>query len=176
MGIKIRDSGGTLRTITQIRMRDAGNVLRTIKRVRIRDSGNVLRTVWQATTIALLGKTYFYSFFAGTVSVGYSLTSGGKEQYYGDASGFPAPIDIGDWVLPNSAASGFDARMTMTGGTTFSSGSGAGVWLNLGTTRTWVVSSNTYGSKQATANVEIRDAFTLSVVATATIDLTADHS
>lgn len=49
MGIKVRDSGNVLRTITQIRARDAGNVLRTIQRVRIRDAGNVLRTVWTAS-------------------------------------------------------------------------------------------------------------------------------
>ena len=51
--IRMRDAGGTLRTITQIRMRDAGNVLRTITQVRMRDAGGTLRTVWSAMTVAL---------------------------------------------------------------------------------------------------------------------------
>jgi hypothetical protein len=42
----MRDSGGTLRTMTQIRLRDAGNTLRTVSRIRMRDAGNVLRVVY----------------------------------------------------------------------------------------------------------------------------------
>lgn len=51
--VRIRDSGGTLRTCTRIRMRDAGNVLRTIQRIRIRDAGGALRTVWQFFTASV---------------------------------------------------------------------------------------------------------------------------
>ena len=51
--IRLRDSGGTLRTITRIRMRDSGGTLRTISRVRMRDSGGTLRTVFQAFAAVL---------------------------------------------------------------------------------------------------------------------------
>lgn len=44
--IRVRDSGGTLRTLTQIRARDSGGTLRTITRIRARDASNVLRVVW----------------------------------------------------------------------------------------------------------------------------------
>lgn len=55
--IRIRDAGGTLRTLARIRMRDEANNLRTIQRIRIRDASNILRTVWQAMTAALSGST-----------------------------------------------------------------------------------------------------------------------
>lgn len=46
---RMRDTGGTLRTITQLRGRDESNVLRTFTRVRARDAGNVLRVVYDTT-------------------------------------------------------------------------------------------------------------------------------
>jgi hypothetical protein len=47
--LRVRDSGGTLRTITQFRVRDDTNVLRTITRIRVRDANNVLRVVYDTT-------------------------------------------------------------------------------------------------------------------------------
>lgn len=43
--IQFRDSGGTLRTVTEIKFRDGGNVLRTVSSIAFRDAGNVLRTM-----------------------------------------------------------------------------------------------------------------------------------
>jgi hypothetical protein len=51
--VKIRDSGGTSRTITRIRMRDETGTLRTIQRIRIKDSTGTLRTVFSAFGISL---------------------------------------------------------------------------------------------------------------------------
>lgn len=45
--VRIRDGGGTLRTLQRIRMRDGEGTLRMIQRIRVRDATNVLRTVWQ---------------------------------------------------------------------------------------------------------------------------------
>lgn len=47
MGIRLRDSGGTLRTITRVRARDSGGTLRTIQQIRARDASGTLRTVFQ---------------------------------------------------------------------------------------------------------------------------------
>lgn len=47
--IRLRDTGGTLRTLTQIRARDTGGTLRTITRIRVRDQNNVLRVVYDST-------------------------------------------------------------------------------------------------------------------------------
>ena len=49
--IRLRDAGGTLRTVTQIRMRDNTEALRTIRRIRMRDAGNVIRTVFDITAV-----------------------------------------------------------------------------------------------------------------------------
>lgn len=46
--IRMRDSGGTLRTIKRIRIRDADGVLQTVLRVRGRDTTGSLRTFFQA--------------------------------------------------------------------------------------------------------------------------------
>jgi hypothetical protein len=173
MGIKVRDAGNVLRTITQIRVRDAGNVLRTIQRVRIRDAGNVLRTVWEAVTFLITGGTYTHATGGvATATVAYQLNSSGKEQYrLGTSGGF---TDIGNWVVPNGAASQYEVRATLTSGT-FTSGT-AGSWLALTSTRTWTTQQVSLGSKTTSATIEIRNATTLAIVATGSITLLADNT
>jgi hypothetical protein len=39
--LRIRDAGGTMRTIVGVKLRDADNVLRTIKRIRVRHAAGV---------------------------------------------------------------------------------------------------------------------------------------
>lgn len=51
--MRMRDTAGTLRTITRVRMRDAAGVLRTIQRIRMRDAAGVLRTVYQYLSLAV---------------------------------------------------------------------------------------------------------------------------
>jgi hypothetical protein len=46
VGLKIRDAGGTLRTIVGLKIRDAGGTLRTIADLKVRDAGGTLRTVF----------------------------------------------------------------------------------------------------------------------------------
>ena len=123
--------------------------------------------------VALIGTTQTDIVSSGTATVSYSLTSAGNEQY---AIHLAAPVTIGTWVLPASNASLYECRMTMTGGTTFSSGDVAGSWLALSSTRSWVVSRATVGAKQATATIEIRDVATSTVRATSTVDITADRT
>lgn len=52
--IRVRDTAGTLRTLTRIRARDTGGTLRTITRIRVRDANNVLRIVWDPTGASTL--------------------------------------------------------------------------------------------------------------------------
>lgn len=61
---RVRDAGGTLRTVTRIRARDEAGNLRTITRIRMRDVSAILRTVWEAlastispTTLSQTGTT-----------------------------------------------------------------------------------------------------------------------
>ena len=64
--IRLRDTGGTLRTLTRIRMRDAGGTLRTITRIRMRDQNNVLRTVYDPSGASTLTATANRDFVVGS--------------------------------------------------------------------------------------------------------------
>lgn len=87
--IRMRDAGGTLRTITQLRMRDAGGTLRTISRVRMRDASNTLRIVYDPSGASSLTATpdFFHrngtTFGTGTAttSVVTVTASGGTAPY-----------------------------------------------------------------------------------------------
>lgn len=87
--LRVRDSGGTLRTITQLRARDAGNTLRTITRIRTRDASNTLRTVYDPAGASSLTatpdhSTRFGSCFGTGTSTTNSVTvtaSGGTAPY-----------------------------------------------------------------------------------------------
>lgn len=46
MTLKIRDTGGTLRTITALKIRDASGTLRTIAALKVRDAVGTLREVF----------------------------------------------------------------------------------------------------------------------------------
>jgi hypothetical protein len=51
--IRLRDTGGTLRTVSRISMRDEGGVLRVIQRVRMRDASGILQTVYESISTGL---------------------------------------------------------------------------------------------------------------------------
>lgn len=75
------------------------------------------------------------------------------------------------WKLLGNAAD-YDIHATVTGGTLTSGTTGS--WLNLATSRQWSVTRNSIGSKTCTLQLQIRDAVTLAVLATATVTLTAN--
>lgn len=55
--IRVRDAGGTLRTITRIRLRDATGTLRTISRIRGRDTSGTLRTFFDSLSVTVSPST-----------------------------------------------------------------------------------------------------------------------
>lgn len=57
MGIRFKDSGGTLRTLVRMKVQDSGGVVRLIQRVRVMDSGGTLRTVFSFFTATLAPAT-----------------------------------------------------------------------------------------------------------------------
>lgn len=77
----------------------------------------------------------------------------------------------GTWLLLG-ANSDYEARVTVTSGA-LDSGSGAGSWLGLGTTRSWTCSV-TNGLHQCTFTIEVRLASGGTVVGSATISLDAE--
>jgi hypothetical protein len=74
------------------------------------------------------------------------------------------------WLL-GGAVSQFEARATTTSGT-LSTGT-AGTWLPLSSTQGWGVSQASVGFKSCTFTLEIRDAASLVVLASASITLSA---
>jgi hypothetical protein len=75
------------------------------------------------------------------------------------------------WLNGSSDGSGYEIRVTPTSGT-FSSGT-VNTWLSLASNRNWSVVRTTFGTKSCTATVEIRNAGSLEVLATATYTLSA---
>lgn len=81
-----------------------------------------------------------------------------------------------DWLNAAGAVANYEARATVLSGT-LSSGT-TGAWLNLATSRSWTLTKGggSAGIVNASFTLEIRDATTLAVLATATIDLSAEVS
>lgn len=100
---------------------------------------------------------------------GYLLSSTGQAVELRGAG----TTNISNEWLRLGSASAFDARATVLSGT-LSSGT-AGSWLNLGTTRDWHRNrtSDAVGTTSCQILVEIRDAASLTVLASATITLNA---
>lgn len=109
---------------------------------------------------------------ATTAYAYYFLTSGGQVEQSTQAGG-AGPTNIEQWCTPTSAASSYEARVTVNSGS-LTGGSGAGTWLPLSSTRNWYVSESVSGNSNICEFlVEIRLASTGVVKDSATITLTA---
>jgi hypothetical protein len=109
----------------------------------------------------------------GTAAAEVTFTNAGAYTGSGNIQGFS-----GNWITPTSAAgSAYDVRMTRNSGST-PSGSATGVWLSLGTTRTWTITQPGAGTTASNVTVEIRNASTLAVLSDGggAFDMTADVS
>jgi hypothetical protein len=103
-------------------------------------------------------------------SAGYRLTNAGTVFL------IPAgtPTGVGAWITPQIGMGDYEARATVSGGNGLGTltGSATATWLNLGTTRTWTLSSGTSGLFcESVLTVEIRDVATSTVLTSATITL-----
>ncbi len=94
--------------------------------------------------------TFNSSSVANPYRVLYSLSGGETPNRY--------------WIYPLLGnSSNYEIRFTLTSGAV-SSGSSTGVWLNMGTTRSWTVTRTGYGTSTAEGLIEIRNATTQAVV------------
>lgn len=83
--------------------------------------------------------------------------------------------DLGDWVIPRSAAgAAYECRATILSGS-LSSGT-AGSWLPLSADEEWGRAQTTNGTSQCVFTLEIRNTATLLVLATVTITLDAEQT
>ncbi len=106
-------------------------------------------------------------------SCGYQLDIDGDINHRKTGTG-GAYVDSGDWITPKAAAGiNYEARVTVTSGTLSSGTSGS--WLPLNITRTWTVTAVST-IKTCTFTLEIREATSGTVVASASITITAESS
>jgi hypothetical protein len=80
--------------------------------------------------------------------------------------------DIGDWITPKSAASGYEVFATLVSGTLTSGTTGS--WLALSSSRSWNVNRSTFGTSTAVVGLQIRKVGTTTVLDSATITLEAN--
>jgi len=109
---------------------------------------------------------------AGTATATFELTNGGDIRV---SSGNGTISDVGDWITPKFGFSGFEARLTVNSGTT-PSGAATGSFLSLGTTRTWTIARAVLGIESSGCTLQIRDATTLTVLASSTITFSAERT
>lgn len=160
MTLHINDSG-TWRDITNVYVNDSGT-WRELQEIHVNDSGT-WRLVYQLLSVQLIDDAYSYAQNTASMTFGsdgsFSATDGGAEA------------EVYDWLLGGNAAN-VDVRVTPTSGF-FSTGT-TGTWLNLGTsrnfTRQW---SGGLAVNTVQSTVELRNANTAVVLATATITLSA---
>ena len=76
--------------------------------------------------------------------------------------------------LGGGGASAYDVRVTILSGT-YTAGT-TGTWLNLATTRSWTRNATAGNASYVSGLFEIRNASTLVVLASATIDLSCDKT
>lgn len=99
-----------------------------------------------------------------TATATYSLNASGALTATGGTSGF--------WITPQSGMDLFEARATLNTGA-LSSGS-VNTWLPLSTTRSWQTSQSGEGVQTANLSIQIRRASDVTVVASATVTVTAE--
>lgn len=110
-------------------------------------------------------------YFSGgltNATAGYRLNANGQAE----ANQQNSYSTLEQWCTPTSAASNYEARVTMNYGilTTGTVGS----WLALSSSREWTLFASAGSLEQAGFTVEIRRTGTTTVLDSAVIDLTAD--
>lgn len=102
----------------------------------------------------------------------YELTSGGDVRMTQINN---TVNDVSDWIVPKTLMSNYDVHLHVNSGTN-PSGAALDTWLNLGTTRNWQLSETSIGTLSNNCTVQIRNATTLAVKASATVTMTATKS
>lgn len=124
-----------------------------------------------APTITLTGRNVT-SFSGGVLSANAGWRASNDSYVYtGVGSGAPTYTQREQWDSIPATVGNYEIYVSYTGDApsgTFNT------WLNLGTTRTWLLTASPGNVLAATLSVQIRDTATSTVRATATINLTAD--
>jgi hypothetical protein len=147
-----------------------------------------VRTLAAVPSGAIVMPTNFYGKGGATISItdqsidGFGLSSSGAWYYLTSGGVVQGSIIFGgtsqffieNWVTPTSAASDYEAFVTVTSGSL--TGGTTGSWVALSSTRSWYIQSVVTGLTTCVFTVQIRRVGTGTVLDTATITLTADVS
>lgn len=106
-----------------------------------------------------------------------NLYFGSWFDYSGTGSWAADAIYSVDSAWTNGIPSAYEVRCTVDSGTT-PSGSATGSWLSCATTREWYITDTVAGGGAVTTatTIEIRDAITLTVLATASFDVSVERT
>lgn len=102
-----------------------------------------------------------------TATASFTLNSNGTYSSFGT---FFNPS--GTWKIGGGIGLNYEARLTVVSGSF--SGASTGVWLSVGSNRTWSVSRSSPGSTSASGTLEIRDATSGTVFTNSTLTITAE--
>lgn len=164
MTLKRKSAGSFTDISTRVSRRLSGSWV-DIDTIRRKVSG-AWTVAWRRITLTDQSISHLTS---GVATAGYRLNSTGiAEQREGGSYS-----TLETWIAIGSASS-YECRATVTFGA-LTSGT-ADTWLNLGSSREWYVQRSTSGSSDCIIIVEIRNASTLAVVSTATIEMSAIKS
>ena len=120
--------------------------------------------------VQLTGGTALQSQGAGTASATYSLTAAGLEEIVRSVFGTQLSRTF---FRPSTNLANYEVRATLVSGA-LTSGT-TGTFQALGVTRSWNVSVSAPGSANAVLTIEIRRIGTTTILATATVDITAER-
>jgi hypothetical protein len=164
MAVNRKSGGGNVAFVPK---RRSGGVMIAMANVRRRASG---AWVEMLATVQLANRNITAATASpGTATALYEINANGEERQQLNNG---TPTVNGTWRL-SGAAGDYEVRVTVTSGT-LSGGSGAGTWLNCGTTRSWNrVRTGAAGTDSVSFTVEIRRASNQVVEASATVTLNA---
>ena len=124
-----------------------------------------------AVTISITNQT-ISDLDASAAYAYYFLTGGGQVEQSIQAAGIN-PTNLEQWCTPTNQSSNYEVLVTVTVGV-LSGGSATGTWVDLSNTRNWYVEEFTSGNNNdCTFTVQIRRIGTVTVLDTATINLSA---
>jgi len=159
------NDNGTARKLQEIWVNDNGTA-RQIQEIWVNDNGTA-RLIYQGLTITLPSATFSRG---GGSPCEFQLNSDGNRYARESAS----LTNRGAWINNASLVGQFECRATLTSGSLTSGTTGA--WQSLSTSRSWTRGAGTNQFQTCTFTLEIRNASTSAVVATASITLECDQT
>lgn len=130
-----------------------------------------LAAMGQSTVVAISDQSLADVSVDPVVGVTYAVNSDGTVSYFTVVSGSGT---IENWVNPTSAAGAdYEVRVTKNSGTN-PSGSSLATWLALSSSRSWTIGQFGLGNTSCNLTVEIRDASTLVMLDSATVEMIAE--